>query len=31
MTNSEKIPWKRLTAEAVAIVVSILLAFSIDA
>ena len=31
MTNSEKIPWKRLTAEGLAIVVSILLAFWIDA
>ncbi len=31
MTDSEKIPWKRLTAEGAAIVVSILLALSIDA
>ncbi|MDH3441799.1 MAG: hypothetical protein OEM63_13655 [Gammaproteobacteria bacterium] len=31
MTNSERIPWKRLTAEGAAIVVSILLAFWIDA
>ena len=31
MTNSEKIPWQRLTAEGAAIVVSILLAFWIDA
>ena len=31
MTGSEKIPWKRLTVEAAAIVGSILLAFAIDA
>jgi len=31
MSKSNEISWKRLTAEAVAIVVSILLAFSIDA
>ena len=31
MTELKKIPWKRLTVEAAAIVVSILLAFSIDA
>ena len=31
MSNSQAIPWKRLTAEAVAIVISILLAFWIDA
>ncbi len=31
MTGSEKIPWKRLTVEAAAIVASILLAFAIDA
>ena len=31
MTQSEKIPWKRLAAEGAAIVVSILLAFWIDA
>jgi hypothetical protein len=31
MTDHEKIPWKRLTVEAAAIVASILLAFSIDA
>jgi hypothetical protein len=31
VTESQKIPWKRLTAEGVAIVVSILLAFWIDA
>ncbi len=31
MTANEKIPWKRLSVEAAAIVVSILLAFAIDA
>lgn len=31
MSNTEKIQWKRLSVEAVAIVASILLAFSIDA
>ena len=31
MTNTEKIPWKRLSVEAAAIVGSILLAFAIDA
>lgn len=31
MSNSKSIPWKRLTAEAAAIVISILLAFWIDA
>lgn len=31
MPNSNEIPWKRLAAEAAAIIVSILLAFSIDA
>ncbi len=31
MTNHSEIPWKRITAEGVVIVVSILLAFSIDA
>ena len=31
MTESQAIPWKRLSAEGVAIVVSILLAFWIDA
>ena len=31
MSNSQTIPWKRLTAEAAAIVMSILLAFWIDA
>lgn len=31
MTDSKEIPWKRLTAEGAAIVVSILLAFAIDA
>ena len=31
MTETQKIPWNRLAVEAVAIVVSILLAFSIDA
>ena len=31
MAKSEDIPWKRLTAEAIAIVASILLAFWIDA
>jgi hypothetical protein len=31
MTESPSIPWGRLTAEATAIVISILLAFSIDA
>ena len=31
MMNNERIPWKRLFAEAVAIVLSILLAFGIDA
>ena len=31
MTASQTLPWKRLLAEAVAIVLSILLAFSIDA
>jgi hypothetical protein len=31
MKNSQDIPWKRLFAEAVAVVVSILLAFAIDA
>ena len=31
MTDAKDIPWKRLTAEGVAIVVSILLAFAIDA
>ena len=31
MTSPEKIPWKRLTAEGAAIVISILLAFWIDA
>ncbi|HEY5701486.1 MAG TPA: hypothetical protein VIT83_05305, partial [Gammaproteobacteria bacterium] len=31
MSNSQTIPWKRLTAEVAAIVISILLAFSIDA
>ena len=30
MLSNEKIPWKRLSAEAVAIVASILLAFAID-
>jgi hypothetical protein len=31
MTSSQTLPWKRLTAEAAAIVLSILLAFAIDA
>ena len=31
MTGSEKIPWKRISVEAAAIVASILLAFAIDA
>jgi len=31
MANSQNIPWKRLTAEGTAIVLSILLAFAIDA
>jgi len=31
MTDTQKLPWKRLLAEATAIVVSILLAFAIDA
>ena len=31
MTANEKIPWKRLSAEAAAIVGSILIAFAIDA
>lgn len=31
MSGEERLPWKRLTAEAIAIVGSILLAFSIDA
>ena len=31
MTETKTIPWKRLTVEAAAIVVSILLAFGIDA
>ena len=31
MTNTQKLPWKRLLAEATAIVLSILLAFAIDA
>ena len=31
MTRSEKIPWKRISVEAAAIVASILLAFAIDA
>ncbi len=31
MTNNQNIPWKRLSVEAAAIVVSILLAFAIDA
>ena len=31
MINAEKIPWKRLSIEAAAIVTSILLAFAIDA
>jgi hypothetical protein len=31
MTDPQEIPWKRLSLEATAIVVSILLAFSIDA
>ena len=31
MTNTQQIPWKRLSVEAIAIVASILLAFAIDA
>jgi hypothetical protein len=31
MTKAERIPWKRLSVEAMAIVASILLAFAIDA
>ena len=31
MTRNEKIPWKRISVEAAAIVASILLAFAIDA
>jgi len=31
MINADKIPWKRLSVEAAAIVASILLAFAIDA
>jgi hypothetical protein len=31
MVENEKLPWKRLTVEAAAIVASILLAFAIDA
>ena len=31
MTENQKLPWKRLAAEAIAIVASILLAFAIDA
>ncbi len=31
MVETQKIPWKRISAETAAIVVSILLAFSIDA
>lgn len=31
MTDTQKLPWKRLLAEATAIVLSILLAFAIDA
>ena len=31
MTDTQNIPWKRITVEAAAIVASILLAFAIDA
>lgn len=31
MTDTRKVPWKRISVEAVAIVGSILLAFAIDA
>jgi len=31
MINADKIPWKRFSVEAAAIVASILLAFAIDA
>ena len=31
MPKSQDVPWKRLTAEGMAIIVSILLAFGIDA
>jgi len=31
MAETERIPWKRLTVEGAAIIVSILLAFAIDA